>query len=356
MHKVRIWVLLQIDDKGSRKLLMSSQRDTILLKQTPFVFLKALFIIEFFFALLPVTLAILFNLAAFYQDTPLAGFFSYNLFSIIALTTLQTIILAIAFVLWYLPEYKIDAEKIIHRRHNLMNDRELANAQSIQNTAVHFGPIGKRLNYGNIQLSISNTARPVKLKNLASPQQVKEQIDTLLKWETAVAPLPDALLDKPLPQLIGQGEGQHVEFKASFLWDYKRGNANKNLNTPVLKNIAAFMNTDGGILLIGVSDDGELLGLEPDFKLLKKQDADGWENNFNMAFNHMIGPEFRQYVSVKFESIDGKIISVLTVRSSPKPVYLNANGKEDFYIKTGNASQPLTVRQAANYIQAHFNK
>lgn len=334
---------------------MQTHQDQIFIKQTPFLFLKSLVVVEFFFALLPLFLVWLLNAAALYDNTPLADIVSYNLFTVIIMTTLQLFLIVAAFVWWFVPTYQINSERIVHQRRNLLNDSELVKTQAVLKTAVHLGPLGKRFDYGTVTLLTKTETKPIKMKNVPNPQQVAQQIEGLVVQDTAVTPPPQRHSLKPIPDLIAEGESQHLEFKASFLWDYRRQNANKDLHLPVLKNVAAFMNCDGGILLVGVSDDGEILGLEPDFKMMKKKDADGWENTFNSAFNRMIGPEFRQYLGVQFTEVEGKTIGVLTARPSTEPVYLNHNSKEEFYIKTGNASQPLSVRQATNYIQSHFN-
>ena len=124
--------------------------------------------------------------------------------------------------------------------------------------------------------------------------------------------------------------------------------------TPVMKNIVAFLNSEGGELLIGVSDDGEILGIGKDLESLKKQNTDGFENVFGMAFNKMIGVEKRRFVSVTFPEIQGETICRLTVSPSNEPAYLQYKGDERFYIRAGNASQPLTVSKATAYIRSRF--
>ena len=54
------------------------------------------------------------------------------------------------------------------------------------------------------------------------------------------------------------------------LWDYEEERYNKIMGFEIAKTISAFMNSEGGILLIGVKDDETILGLKKDFKLLKK--------------------------------------------------------------------------------------
>ena len=76
-------------------------------------------------------------------------------------------------------------------------------------------------------------------------------------------------LEENLGALIAQGEGPKLEFKSSFRWDYKQDKLNRGLENAVLKTLAGFMNGQGGTLLIGVDDSGEVLGLEKDYETLE---------------------------------------------------------------------------------------
>ena len=98
----------------------------------------------------------------------------------------------------------------------------------------------------------------------------------------------------------------------------------------------------------------DFAGLEQDFAGLPKKNRDGWENAFNMAFNQMIGAEYRQYVHLRFETIAEKTLCAVSVQPASAPAYLTFKGKEEFYIRTGNSTQPLTVSKATTYIQMHF--
>jgi predicted HTH transcriptional regulator len=159
---------------------------------------------------------------------------------------------------------------------------------------------------------------------------------------------------KTLPELIAQGEDQYLEFKASLMWDYRQKRVNKELYVPVMKNVAAFMNTMGGKVLIGIDDDGRVLGLEKDYTGMRKADPDGYENIFNMAFSKMIGAEFRPYVTVTFPTIENQAICMIAVKPSDYPVYFSNRGQEYFYIRTGNSSQALSISKATKYIRSRF--
>ena len=57
----------------------------------------------------------------------------------------------------------------------------------------------------------------------------------------------------------------------------RAGKRDDAMETVIAKTVAAFMNSGGGTLLIGVDDDGRLIGLGPDYATLKTPDADRFE-------------------------------------------------------------------------------
>ncbi|MGD9045550.1 MAG: response regulator, partial [Desulfobacterales bacterium] len=67
-----------------------------------------------------------------------------------------------------------------------------------------------------------------------------------------------------IQSLISRGESERLEFKSTLRWNLKTGRADKGIEKAWLKSVVAFLNTDGGILLIGVADDGEILGTDAD--------------------------------------------------------------------------------------------
>jgi len=137
-------------------------------------------------------------------------------------------------------------------------------------------------------------------------------------------------------------------------WDYKQNQKNKLMEFTIAKTVSAFMNSEGGYLLIGVGDDKKILGLEKDFAVIKKQNRDGFELHFTNLINKYLGKENRPYAKIWFEEINSKVVAVVKVNKSPKPVYVKFNGKEEFYIRLGNSSHPLNVREATEYIKTHW--
>jgi hypothetical protein len=164
----------------------------------------------------------------------------------------------------------------------------------------------------------------------------------------------DAFPKVTITDLIRGQENQNVEFKSSLHWDYKENRSNKALEHVIAKTVSSFMNSTGGILLIGVDDKGGVLGLQKDFDTLHKPDQDGFSLKLTEIVNNFLGTEFNKYVHQRFEEIDGKHISVVEVERSNTPVYVESQGKTEFYIRAANSSQPLDIKQAAEYIKMHF--
>lgn len=162
--------------------------------------------------------------------------------------------------------------------------------------------------------------------------------------------------EEDINEIIKSGEHSKLEFKTTFRWDINRDQVNKDLEKAVMKTVAAFLNSDGGDLLMGVNDNGNLVGLEQDFNSLPKSDTDGFENHFNNVFSIMIGPEFRRFTRLKFENINSKIVCLVSIEPSYKPVYLKSDNGEDFYIRTGNVTTPLKMSEVATYISSWWQK
>ncbi|MEZ4771031.1 MAG: putative DNA binding domain-containing protein [Caldilineales bacterium] len=321
------------------------------IRPTPFVFLKRVAVVTLVFAFLPVILALVFGVEREYQASGLARVVpSFALLLVLVLAFVQFVIVVTLFASWYFTSYKVTAQEIVHRRASFGGATSIVKTPQITGIDIHFGPLGKRLDYGDLIITSVDQAT-ARLKNVPNPAQYVERIEDLATQALRSGQMPTWGSAR---ELIALGENNQVEFKASLLWDYRREAVNKDLYEPVMKTLAAFMNTAGGLLLIGVSDDGQPLGIERDYTGLPKKNPDGWENAFNMAFNQLIGAELRHNLELVFEEIDSVLVAVALARPSPIPCYLTFKGREEFYIRTGNSSQSLTVSRATRYIQTRF--
>jgi len=149
-------------------------------------------------------------------------------------------------------------------------------------------------------------------------------------------------------KIISQAEEDYnLEFKSTFSWNLEENRLDKNLRFATLKTIAAFLNTYGGTLVIGVSDDKKIIGMEYDYKASHRGDRDGFLKEFTDFITSQIGiPVFEAYISTKFEELkteegEKKEVFVVTVEKSTKPVYIKKGGKKVLYVRIENQSKPL---------------
>ena len=165
----------------------------------------------------------------------------------------------------------------------------------------------------------------------------------------------------PLKTLLMEDENRYLEFKSSLRWDYRQEKVNPALEQVIFKTMAAFGNTDGGILLIGVDDDKNILGLEKDFSTLKKNDADYFEIHLRNLIHTLMGVKYvSKYVRMNFETIDSKVVCKIKILKADEPLFLqtkdkNGKSEEKFYVRSGNSSQEIkSIADINDYINTRW--
>jgi DNA-binding response OmpR family regulator len=151
---------------------------------------------------------------------------------------------------------------------------------------------------------------------------------------------------KQLRSLIEAGESNRFELKSTLRWNLKSNKSDKEIENMWLKTIIAFLNTDGGIILVGVEDDGNVLGLEPD----KFPNPDRYLLHVNNLIRERIGMEMAQFIKFGLKQLEGKEILCIQCVPAPEAAFLKNNKEEDFYIRVGPGSRKLTSRETWLYI------
>jgi len=150
--------------------------------------------------------------------------------------------------------------------------------------------------------------------------------------------------------LIEQGESETLEFKSTLRWHVYAERMDKEIEHASLKTIAAFLNTDGGTLLIGVNDDGEPRGLDDD----QFDSDDDMMLHLTNIVKERIGTAFMRFLNLSVEEIDGKEVFRVDCEPSVVPAYLEYQNEEQFYIRTGPATDKLPSSEIHDYIRNHF--
>lgn len=178
------------------------------------------------------------------------------------------------------------------------------------------------------------------------PQEIK---DAALAAFKEFAP---KTIDQQVAALIAAGESATVEFKSSVRWDMRENRLNEPLKFSVIKTVAAFLNSNGGTLLIGVDDDRKVVGLKGDYGQFKKADSrDAFENWLTTQFVDQFGKPASRLYSLTFHEVEGHDVCRIEVQPSPSAVYVDEKGGKavQLYIRTGNASRALDTREIIEY-------
>lgn len=158
-----------------------------------------------------------------------------------------------------------------------------------------------------------------------------------------------------IPRLITRGEGQRLEFKATLQWDIRQGKVSEALRRVIAKSIAGMLNAEGGMLLIGVKDDGTVRGIEHDLRALRRG-----RDEFQLALQKIVRAylkvEYLNYLSISFESVEDKTVCVVSIEKSPEPVYLLYKEENEFWVRLGNATHRLDLPAAMRYINSHWGR
>jgi hypothetical protein len=165
-----------------------------------------------------------------------------------------------------------------------------------------------------------------------------------------------AALDDDVRATIARGESATLEFKSTFRWDLREGHINRLLETVVMKTLAGYMNSQGGTLLIGVSDDGAIVGLDSDYSSLKKPGRDGFEQLLMTSIAGKLGADACQGVQTVFHCVEGKDVCRVIVSPAYRPVYVRDGETPKLYVRTGVSTRELNVQEAINYTATRWKK
>jgi hypothetical protein len=154
----------------------------------------------------------------------------------------------------------------------------------------------------------------------------------------------------PVDVLVGVGEGELIEFKSTLRVNLHTDQKDARIELAIVKTIAGFLNTTGGTLVVGVSDDGVPVGLGPD----------GFpsEDRMNLYLVDLLksrmGAPAMLYVHPRFEDYQDARVLVVECQRSKSPVFVKDGNLERFYIRTGAATTELTAGQILQFTKQRF--
>lgn len=185
------------------------------------------------------------------------------------------------------------------------------------------------------------------------PQHYYKKPEAQTDKKTQTASLPAKPQEKALSEeekLIQTGENAKLEFKSTLRWNILAKRIDKEIEQSVLKTVVAYINTEGGTLLIGVQDDGNILGIDLD----QFPNDDKYLLHFANLINDKIGKQFIDQIQYALKIIGDKKILQVDCKPSSTPVFLKDNGQEEFFVRNGPSSVQLSTSQFHEYSRKHF--
>ena len=159
-------------------------------------------------------------------------------------------------------------------------------------------------------------------------------------------------------ELLKLQESKTLEFKSSLRWDLKENRKDDTYIThAALKTVAAFLNTEGGDLLLGVADDRSVLGIEHD----QLEDDDKFMRHLAQVVRNGLGDRAGTCIDPKTQIVEGKTVCLVSCQRSPEPVYLRWKKLEkselgDFYVRSGAGSVRLRAEDVREYVRTRFSQ
>jgi len=223
------------------------------------------------------------------------------------------------------------------------------------------------------------------VEEVASRKEYHEQGIMVMLQKGEVGRVKKILTEKPISEtelLIRKGETHKTEFKSDALWSL--GKTEKEIKESksydlhtfrhkaskviIARSIAALLNSEGGILLLGVKerkqeDRFDITGINEDLERLKSQGKTGTTDDYKrMIIDDIIRPYFppiiynhlNNYLKIDFEPIENKIVCIIKIRKSDIKVFLSMKGRKIFMIRTETETRQIQDEELVDYCMRRF--
>lgn len=163
-----------------------------------------------------------------------------------------------------------------------------------------------------------------------------------------------------LLNIIKRGESNQLEFKPCLLYNFKTQAPGIGVKYIIAKAICGFLNSNGGVLFIGVNDNGNIQGLENyDYSLFHgENEKDKLLLELDSLLTYFFDLSIKPFVNSSIEKVDGKDILVIVVTESYKPIFLRNKKYEqidkEFYIRMNASTRKIVDNE--EMVEYVFNK
>jgi hypothetical protein len=153
-----------------------------------------------------------------------------------------------------------------------------------------------------------------------------------------------------LASILEAGESSTLEFKSTLRMNLITNQHDPKIEHSSLKTVAAFLNTYGGTLIVGVDDRKQAIGIEKD----SFSSEDKMDQHLVNLVRARIGAQHMLCIHPSFAELEGKRVLVIQCDPSKSPVYLKDGENERFYIRTSGTTTELRPSTVHEYIEQRF--
>lgn len=160
--------------------------------------------------------------------------------------------------------------------------------------------------------------------------------------------------EQSVAELIGLGESATLGFQRALQWDAEQNQVSRDLHLSVLKTIAAFLNSNGGTLIIGVDSDGTVYGLQHDLGTLGDRSLGAFEQTLMSLIHKHIGVKFVPFIKIHFEEVEGCPVCAVGVDRASEPVFIQTRHGREFFVRMGNITRAFDPQEAVSYVRTNW--
>jgi Putative DNA-binding domain len=158
-------------------------------------------------------------------------------------------------------------------------------------------------------------------------------------------------------ELITRGEeGNTCDFQAALFWNNHTLKTDEKVTLYCIKKIASFMNSEGGVVIIGVaqtksSDQVQIIGIEEEIRLVGANSVDGYILKFQDQLKAKLGSLASSIIEIQPYTFNERKVLSIRCKRSDDPIFVN---REEFYVRQINRCEQLKGTELTKYTSKHF--
>ena len=196
------------------------------------------------------------------------------------------------------------------------------------------------------------------ISRYGGPQNLLSELRSFIASELGVTALVEDLHDQEdnvaskggpaiADSLFYGAENQTQEFKTSVVFSPETSIPDmENQMMVIMKTVCGFLNAQGGILWIGVDDNGKASGIENDLKELDCN-ADRYERIIRQNIVAQLGKDVNGTISFEFHDDGGKKVCKVIIPAYYRPVSIH----NDFFQRQGNETRVLKGNDLVLFVE-----